>query len=100
MTDLADPTRTRTVSWDDPMVTAAGVAQRSGLEALRAMSAGDLPSPPIARLLQFDVSEVAADERAASFGGRASSVRTTPVVAGVASGMVLMLLPVPEGSSE
>ena len=58
MTDIADPTRSRLVSWDDPMATAAGVAQRSGLDALRAMRAGEVPPPPIARLLQMDVREV------------------------------------------
>ncbi len=50
--------RSRTVEWDDPVATAAGVVRHSGLDALRALRDGALPPPPISRLLQFDVSEV------------------------------------------
>jgi uncharacterized protein (TIGR00369 family) len=52
------PTRTRTVTWSDPMLTAAGALERSGLEALRAIRDGVLPPPPIAALMQFDIEEV------------------------------------------
>jgi uncharacterized protein (TIGR00369 family) len=54
----AVPTRSRTVSWDDPMVTAAGGLQRSGLATLEAIRDGVLPPPPIARLMQFDIQEI------------------------------------------
>ncbi len=47
--------RTRTVSWHDPMVTAAGGRERSGLEALQAVRDGLLPPPPIAQLVQMDM---------------------------------------------
>jgi uncharacterized protein (TIGR00369 family) len=43
--------RTRSVSWEDPIATQALVRGRSGLEALRAMAAGEIPQPPMARLL-------------------------------------------------
>ncbi|MCW2636923.1 MAG: thioesterase superfamily protein [Blastococcus sp.] len=47
--------RSRTVSWHDPMVTAAGALERSGLETLAAIRDGILPPPPIAVLMQFDI---------------------------------------------
>jgi uncharacterized protein (TIGR00369 family) len=55
----AAPERTRMVSWDDPMLTAAGGLQRSGLATLEAIRDGVLPPPPIARLMQFDILELA-----------------------------------------
>jgi uncharacterized protein (TIGR00369 family) len=50
-----DP-RSRTVQWYDPMVTAAGALQRSGLETMEAIRDGILPPPPIAVLMQMGVS--------------------------------------------
>ena len=47
--------RTRTVEWHDPMITAAGALQRSGLETMQAIRDGILPPPPIAMLMQFDI---------------------------------------------
>ncbi|MGY1778880.1 PaaI family thioesterase [Geodermatophilus sp. SYSU D01036] len=57
--------RSRTVSWFDPMVTAAGGRERSGLETLEAVRDGVLPPPPIARLLQMDL--VAVEEGRVEF---------------------------------
>jgi uncharacterized protein (TIGR00369 family) len=42
----------------DPVEAARGVAQLSGLEAMRLMIAGELPPPPIATLLGFDLVHV------------------------------------------
>ena len=39
--------RTRIVQWEDPALTAAGMAGRTGLEFLQALAAGELPPPPI-----------------------------------------------------
>jgi uncharacterized protein (TIGR00369 family) len=47
--------RTRSVSWHDPLITAAGALQRTGLETLQAIRDGVLPPPPIARLVQMDI---------------------------------------------
>jgi uncharacterized protein (TIGR00369 family) len=47
--------RSRTVAWHDPMITAAGASERTGLETLQAIRDGVLPPPPIAVLMQFDV---------------------------------------------
>ena len=51
--------RSRTVTWHDPLVVAAGAMERSGLETLEALRDGVLPPPPIARLFQMDVVSVA-----------------------------------------
>ncbi|MBL7495568.1 PaaI family thioesterase [Frankia sp. CNm7] len=45
--------RSRTVSWHDPLRTAARAATMSGLEFLRALQDGSVPPPPIASLLGF-----------------------------------------------
>ena len=47
--------RSRTVTWHDPMITAAGALERSGLETLEAIRDGILPPPPIAMLMQFGI---------------------------------------------
>jgi uncharacterized protein (TIGR00369 family) len=57
--------RSRTVTWYDPMVTAAGGRERSGLEALQALRDGELPPPPIAPLVQMDL--VAVEEGRVEF---------------------------------
>jgi uncharacterized protein (TIGR00369 family) len=50
--------RSRTVTWYDPLVTAAAGAQLGGLEYLRAIRDGTLPPAPIAALFRLTVSEV------------------------------------------
>src|SRR5262245_16471767 len=50
--------RTRTVTWEDPLVSARAGANLSGIEYLRAIAQGKLPPPPIALLLGFDIEEV------------------------------------------
>ncbi len=51
--------RSRTVEWYDPMVTAAGAAGMTGLEAMRAIRDGALPPPPIAMLLRMSIHDLA-----------------------------------------
>ena len=51
--------RTRTVSWEDPVATAAAARDLSGLDYLRAIRDGDVPPPPIAALLGFEPVELA-----------------------------------------
>jgi uncharacterized protein (TIGR00369 family) len=50
--------RNLSISWEDPVEGAARAAGMSGLEALRAMMAGELPPPPIALLLGMGPVEV------------------------------------------
>ncbi len=52
--------RSRTVTWHDPMVTAAGALQRTGLETLEAVRDGILPPPPIAVLMQMGITSLEA----------------------------------------
>jgi uncharacterized protein (TIGR00369 family) len=40
--------RSRTLTWQDPVATAAAGATMSGIEYMRAIVAGELPPPPIA----------------------------------------------------
>jgi len=47
--------RSRTVTWYDPMIAAAGGLERSGLETLQALRDGVLPPPPIVPLMQMDL---------------------------------------------
>jgi uncharacterized protein (TIGR00369 family) len=47
--------RSRTVTWHDPRITAAGAVARSGLETMEAIRDGLLPPPPIALLMQMDI---------------------------------------------
>lgn len=54
----ATATRTRTITWEDPMALAAAAAGRSGLEFLHAMGTGELPMPPICELLNITGMEV------------------------------------------
>jgi uncharacterized protein (TIGR00369 family) len=54
-----EPARTRTITWEDPIVSARAGAGLSGIDYLRAVAQGKLPPPPIALLLGFDIEEVA-----------------------------------------
>jgi len=58
MTQIQDDVRSRTFTWADPSVNAASVGQRSGLAMLRAMIDGELPPPPVMKLLGMDRLEV------------------------------------------
>lgn len=51
--------RTRTYSWDDPLATSGRVDGLSGLEFIERIVAGDIPAPPIAHTLGFELVEVA-----------------------------------------
>lgn len=51
MTQTQDEVRSRTFSWSDPMLNAAELGRRSGLELLQAMARGELPAPPITHLI-------------------------------------------------
>lgn len=55
---MADPTRTRTITWHDPIASAAAGRELSGLAYLQAMVRGELPRPPIGILMDFNVAEV------------------------------------------
>jgi uncharacterized protein (TIGR00369 family) len=48
----------KTVTWHDPRPSAAAALQLSGLEFLTKIIAGEIPAPPIARSLGYDLVEV------------------------------------------
>jgi uncharacterized protein (TIGR00369 family) len=52
------PERSRIVTWHSPGPSTAKGLSMSGIDYLRAMVDGELPQPPIAGLLQFDLLEV------------------------------------------
>lgn len=45
--------RTRSYSWTDPMINAAELGRRSGLETLQAIGSGEIPPPPIMKTLDY-----------------------------------------------
>ncbi|HWK30008.1 MAG TPA: PaaI family thioesterase [Solirubrobacter sp.] len=58
MTQPSTDGRVRTFTWADPLATAAAAASLPGLEALRRVASGELPPPPIASLLDFEIEVV------------------------------------------
>ncbi len=50
--------RRRTVTWEDPRTGAEAAGEMGGLEYLRALARGELPSAPMASLMGFWPSEV------------------------------------------
>jgi uncharacterized protein (TIGR00369 family) len=50
-----ESTRARAIEWEDPLAAAAAALQMDGLDAVRAIASGDLPLPPIAQLIGFEL---------------------------------------------
>lgn len=50
--------RTRTANWEDPQRLAEAGRGLSGLEFLQKIAAGELPRPPIAALMNFELVEL------------------------------------------
>jgi uncharacterized protein (TIGR00369 family) len=70
-------TRTRLLTWQDPLPTAAAGAELAGLEYMRRIIAGELPPPPIAVTLRMAVVEV--DEGRAVFAGEPGEEHYNPI---------------------
>ncbi|MBB3083065.1 PaaI family thioesterase [Geodermatophilus sabuli] len=81
--------RSRTVTWHDPFIVAAGALERSGLETLEALRDGVLPPPPMARLFAMDV--VAVSEGRVEFRCEVDESAYNPIGA-VHGGLVCTLL--------
>jgi uncharacterized protein (TIGR00369 family) len=58
MTQPAAAERSRTFTWTDPLEGLRELAGLSGLEAMRRIAAGEVPAPPIARMLDMTVTHV------------------------------------------
>jgi uncharacterized protein (TIGR00369 family) len=50
--------RRRVVTWDDPVASWNAARGLGGIELLRAIEDGDIPPPPVARLLGLEVEQV------------------------------------------
>lgn len=51
---MPDATRSMTLTWQDPVATAARGLEMSGLEYMQAMAAGEIPPAPIAVLMNME----------------------------------------------
>jgi uncharacterized protein (TIGR00369 family) len=69
--------RTRTISWDDPLEMAAAISELSGLERMRRVISGALAAPPIAQLMNIRLVE--ADEGRAVFEGLPEEYHYNPI---------------------
>lgn len=74
---VSEPQRTRTITWDDPIVTAEVGKTVSGLDFLQKMLAGELPRPPIANTLDFTLES--ASEGKATFVVTPSEFHYNPI---------------------
>ena len=81
--------RSRTTTWEDPRETFARLGAMAGLDALRAMIAGELPPPPIARTLGFSLVDV--ERGKATFAGEPAEYHYNPIGV-VHGGLALALL--------
>ena len=59
MTQTQSGARSRTYEWTDPAEHASLLGRRSGLELLQAMSRGELPGPPVMKLIDMAGMDVA-----------------------------------------
>jgi uncharacterized protein (TIGR00369 family) len=58
ISDSDNPERTRTISWEDPEISARDASSVSGLEYLKAIIDGTIAPPPIARLVGYKIADV------------------------------------------
>ena len=70
-------TSTRTITWQDPIPTAAVGAQMAGLDYVRAIQAGELPPPPIAVVMNYSIAEL--EEGRAVFEGEPGEEHYNPI---------------------
>ena len=50
--------RSRVVTWDDPIASWKAARELGGIDVLRAIEGGDLPPPPVARLIGLEIEQV------------------------------------------
>ena len=58
MSEVQAGERELTITWEDPLELAVKGAGLSGLEAMRMVASGEIPPPPMARLLGMDIAEL------------------------------------------
>ena len=72
-----EATRTRELTWQDPVASLAAGAGLSGLEYMQGIAAGEIPPPPMAVTLNFGIVEVAPGR--ASFEGEPGEEHYNPI---------------------
>lgn len=80
--------RSRTVTWEDPLIVPRAAPGLSGLQLMREMIEGKLPPPPIAKLMDFRIANV--EEGKAVFEGEPDESLYNPI--GVVHGGYAMTL--------
>ncbi|MFL5906544.1 MAG: PaaI family thioesterase [Solirubrobacterales bacterium] len=70
-------TSTRTITWQDPVSSAAVGAEMAGLDYVRAIQAGEVPPPPIAVVMNYSIAEL--DEGLAIFEGQPGEEHYNPI---------------------
>jgi len=72
-----ETTSTRTITWQDPTVSAAAGAQMAGLDYVRAIQSGEIPPPPIAVVMNYSIAEL--EEGRAVFEGEPGEEHYNPI---------------------
>jgi uncharacterized protein (TIGR00369 family) len=72
-----ETTGTRTLTWQDPIPTAAAGARMAGLDYVRAIQSGELPPPPIAIVMNYSIAEL--EEGRAVFEGEPGEEHYNPI---------------------
>jgi uncharacterized protein (TIGR00369 family) len=72
-----ETTRSLTLTWQDPTVSAAAGAQMAGLDYVRAIQSGEIPPPPIAVVMNYSIAEL--DEGRAVFEGEPGEEHYNPI---------------------
>jgi len=71
------PTRSRLVTWEDPLPAAEAGAGMAGIDYMRAVAAGEFPPPPIAVLL--NMGPVSVEEGWVAFEGEPGEEHYNPI---------------------
>src|SRR5436190_13906887 len=72
-----ETTRSRTISWHDPLASAEVGAEMAGLEYVRAIQSGEIPPPPIAVVMNFSIETL--EEGRAVFIGEPGEEHYNPI---------------------
>jgi uncharacterized protein (TIGR00369 family) len=72
-----ETTSSRTITWQDPTISAAAGAQMAGLDYVRAIQSGEIPPPPIAVVMNYSIAEL--EEGRAVFEGEPGEEHYNPI---------------------
>ena len=74
---IPEASRSLTLTWQDPVASAARGMELSGLDYMRAVTSGEIPPPPIAVLL--DMAPIEIEEGRVVFGGKPGEEHYNPI---------------------